>query len=222
MAEARALHVVVAHLTDALGAQRHPAQILAAIPAAGRARQALALRVRVLLRLGPSAPRVAVERMLAQRRQLRHQLLAAFGRERPGDADVLERTVVVIEAEQERADHRARAVLVPAESGDDAIGGARMLGLDHRALAGPVGLVESFRHHAIEPGTLEALEPFLGQGAIERRRRQVHRRSGAGEDALELGASCRERLLAQIVVTEREQIPGDERRGRLLREQRHA
>src|SRR5215813_6348808 len=43
VAEARALHVVVAHFADALGPQRLPAQVLARIPAALPARHALSL-----------------------------------------------------------------------------------------------------------------------------------------------------------------------------------
>src|SRR5262249_31836361 len=53
--EARALHVVVGDLADALRAQRQPAQVLAAIPPTRRARHALPARV---VRLGPIAPRV--------------------------------------------------------------------------------------------------------------------------------------------------------------------
>jgi hypothetical protein len=65
--ETRALHVVERHLAHALGPQRLPAQVLAAIPAAGRAGNALSFRIRLFLRLGPVLPRVSVERVLAQR-----------------------------------------------------------------------------------------------------------------------------------------------------------
>ena len=87
--------------------------------------------------------------------------------------------VVVVEAEQERADHRARPVLVPAEAGDDAVGRARVLDLDHRALAGAVRRVETLGHHAVETGALEAAEPVLGERAIARRGREVDRRRRA-------------------------------------------
>ena len=70
MPEARALHVVVRDLADALGPERLPAQVLAAVPAAGGARQALAGRAGLLLRVGPAAPGVVVERVLAERRQV--------------------------------------------------------------------------------------------------------------------------------------------------------
>ena len=52
--EARALHVVVGDLADALGPQRLPAQILAAIPAARGPRQALPLRGRLAPAPAPS------------------------------------------------------------------------------------------------------------------------------------------------------------------------
>src|SRR2546425_7492735 len=45
--------------------------------------------------------------------------------ERCGDADVVQRARVVVEAQQERADHRAHSVPVPAEAGDHAVNSAR-------------------------------------------------------------------------------------------------
>ena len=47
-------------------------------------------------------------------------------------------------------------VLVPAEAGDDAVGGARVLDLDHRALAGLIRPVDRLGDHAVEPGALES------------------------------------------------------------------
>src|SRR5262249_59908164 len=96
------------------------------------------------------------------------ELLADRVRERGGHADVVQHTIVVIEAEQERADHRPRPLLVPAEAGDHAVGGTLVLHLDHRALAGAIGRVEALGHDAIEPGALEATEPVLRHRAIAR------------------------------------------------------
>ena len=109
--------------------------------------------------LGPVAPRMAVERVLAQGRQLLDQLGAPLPRERRGDADVVERALVVVQPEQQRADVRARPVLVPAEAGDHAVGGALVLDLEHRPLAGLVRRVEPLGDDAVEPGALEPLEP---------------------------------------------------------------
>src|SRR5437773_10933544 len=67
VAEAVSLHVVVGNLDDALGPERLPAQVLAAVPAAGGAREALHLLVGLLLRRRPVAPRVALEGVVAQR-----------------------------------------------------------------------------------------------------------------------------------------------------------
>ena len=53
----------------------------------------------------------------------------------------------------------ARPALVPAEAGDDAVGGARVLDLDHRALAGLVRAVSRLRDDAVEAGAFEAREP---------------------------------------------------------------
>src|SRR6185369_4773276 len=129
VAEAVALHVVVLHLADALDLQRFPRQILARTPAALPAGHA----ARFGFGAGPRAPRVIDDRVLAERRELFHQLLAHRHRERRGYADVLQHAAVVIEAEQQRPDS-VLAALVPAESRDHAIGGANVLDLEHRAL----------------------------------------------------------------------------------------
>src|SRR5436309_15972513 len=68
VAEASALHVIVRHFADALHPQRFPAQVLAAIPAARRAGQALSFRVGLFLGLRPTAPRMATPPALAPRR----------------------------------------------------------------------------------------------------------------------------------------------------------
>jgi hypothetical protein len=51
------------------------------------------------------------------------------------------------------------AVLVPAEAGDDAVGGALVLDLEHQALVGDVGEVAALGDHPVEAGALEAGEP---------------------------------------------------------------
>ena len=84
-------------------------------------------------------------------------------RERRRHADVVQRAVVVVEAEQQRADQLAGAVLVPAEAGDDAVGGAHVLDLQHRALARLVRAARRLGDHAVEPGALEAVEPVGGE-----------------------------------------------------------
>ena len=58
--------------------------------------------------------------------------------------------------------------------------------------------------------------------AIARRRGEVHRRRRAREHALEPLAPHRERRVAQVLVAEREQVPGHERGRRLRGEQLHA
>ena len=95
-----ALEVVVGDLHDAFRAQWLPRQVLAAVPARGGARQALAGGVGVAGRrpLGPLAPRVALEGVLAQRRQLLGQRGPPVPGERRRDADVMERALVVEQA----------------------------------------------------------------------------------------------------------------------------
>src|SRR5438045_2968438 len=108
----------------------------------------------------------------------------------------MQRALVIVEPEQERADHRARAVLVPPKTGDDTISRTRMLDLDHRPLARAIGSIETLRHHTIEPRAFKASEPILGKRAVAGGRRQMHRRLSAAERAFESFASLGERRLA--------------------------
>src|SRR5207302_6463304 len=142
--------------------QWHPAQILAAIPAARCARHSLPLRTRLFLRLGPVAPRMILDRVDTQRRELIDELLAHHCGERSRDADVMQLARIIVKTEKERTDHGARSVLVPAETGDDAIRSARVLDLDHRALACAVLRIESLGHHTVESRPFESTKPILG------------------------------------------------------------
>src|SRR5207253_8563353 len=150
VAEAVALQVVVFHLAHALDAQRLPGEILAGAPATLRARHAGAPRVG----LGPCSPGVLVQGVLAQGRELFHELLAHRYGEGRGHADVLQRAAVIVQAEQQRAD-RVLARLVPAKSRHHAVGGAGVLDLDHGALAGLVGECRRLGDDAIQARALE-------------------------------------------------------------------
>src|SRR3954451_17368354 len=95
---------------------------------------------------------------------------------------------------------RAGPVLGPAESGDDAVGRALVLDLEHRPLAGLVRALEALRNDAVEPGALEPIEPVRGERAIEGRGGQVDRRLDACERGLEPGAALRLGRRAEVVV----------------------
>ena len=125
---------------------------------------------------------------------------------------MVERPGVVEQPQQQRPDVRPGPVLVPAEPGHDAVGGALVLDLEHRPLARLVGRVEPLGDHAIEPGALEPLEPVRGGRAIAGRRRQVDRRLRGAEDGLEALSPLALRDGAEVLVAERQQVPGDERR----------
>ena len=87
----------------------------------------------------------------------------------------MQASLVVEQSEQQRADD-VGSLLVPAETRDHAIGGAGMLDLEHRALAGLIRGVFRFRDHAVKARALEALQPFGGDLAVARHRREVDRR----------------------------------------------
>ena len=111
---------------------------------------------------------------------------------------------------------------MPPEAGDDAVGCARVLHFDHRALPRLVDEIARLHDHAVEAGALEAREPLGGHGRIARRRREMDRRLRGVERELEAPPALVLRRLPQILAVERERVEGDERRGRLLRELRHA
>src|SRR5207247_1207884 len=81
-------------------AQRLPGEVLARAPATLPAGHAADLRIG----LRPRAPGVLLQRVLAQRLELPHELLAHGHRERRGHADVLQLAAVIVEAEEQRAD----------------------------------------------------------------------------------------------------------------------
>jgi hypothetical protein len=132
--------VLVGDFDHQLGPQRLPREVLALAPAALAARHALrALRHLARFRLRPMLPGVRGERVLAIGREIFRQLPALLFREAGAHADVLQRAGIVEEAEQQRADGRPLAFLVPAKTGDHAVAIALVLHLEHHALVGLVG-----------------------------------------------------------------------------------
>src|SRR5712692_6878214 len=106
----------------------------------------------------------------------------------------MQRAAVVVEPEQQRADERSWAVLVPAKARDHAIRAPRVLDLHHHALAGLIGHALVFGDHAVKSGAFEAMEPLLSKSALSSARRKVHAGCGSPERllqrraALQLGA----------------------------------
>src|SRR5688500_18168146 len=179
-----ALQVVVLHFADPLDAERLPRQILAGAPAALPARHPLSGS----LRLGPLAPRMRLQRVLPQRLQLFDERLACSHRERGSHADVVQPAFVVVETQEQRADG-VRAALVPSETGDDAVGGARVLYLEHRALAGHVRLIVRLCNDTIEPCAFEPLQPLGRQFSIASDRCEIHGRCDVPKQAFERAAA---------------------------------
>ena len=79
----------------------------------------------------------------------------------------------------------SRAALVPAEAGDHAVGGARVLDLEHRALARLVRRVGRFGDDAVEPGAFEALQPVTRGRGVAGQRRQENRGSDVVQERRE-------------------------------------
>ena len=172
---------------------------------------ALAGRGRLGVGLRPLAPRVPVERAVAVGLELLEQLGRARRREAARHADVVQHAVVVVEAEQQRAD--AVAVLVHAEPADDAVGGAQVLHLLHR----PLALFVRDRRAAWRPRRRAPRPRSARTTACAASRSVVAGVSCTGgrrvrERVLEARAPLAERLLAEIAVALGEQVEGDERR----------
>ena len=148
-------------------------------------------------------------RVLAQRLELFDQLLALLHRERRGHADVMQPSLVVEQSEQQRADD-VGFLLVPAKTGDHAVGGARVLDLEHRALAGLIRRVLRLRDHAVEARALEALQPLGRDLAIAGHRRQIDRRRDLRQQLLERRAPFALRTIHDRRAVDREQIEADE------------
>ena len=135
---------------------------------------------------------------------------------------MVELAALVVEPEQQRSDVRPRAILVPPEAGHDAIRGPLVLDLEHRPLTGLIAGVDALGDDTVEAGALEPLEPVAGRPAIRGRRREVDRRLYPRQRRLQPSATLALRDIAQVVIAERQQVPGDEARRRLGGQHVHA
>ena len=129
----------------------------------------------------------------------------------------MERALRVVEPEEERPDSPTTA-LVPTKASNDTIRRARVLDLEHRALARFVDPLNRLGDDPIEAGAFKAIEPLGCNSAIARHRRQVDRRPNLPEDRFEPRATLDLREAAQIVAVNREQIEADEAGRRHFRE----
>src|SRR5438132_5546016 len=158
------------------------------------------------------APGVFLERILAIGLKKLHQLAPLFIGEAGADADVLEISIVVIEAEQQRTDRGFLATFVPAESGDDAVAFALVLHLEHHALVRLVGSVLTFGDDAIESRALESLKPIRGSFSVASRGRDVKRLLHILEDRLESRASLGEGCVAKALIALAKDVEEDDGR----------
>ena len=155
-----------------------------------------------------------------ERLQFRRELPTAAVRERGGAADVDERAVVVVEAEEERADAGAGGVDAVAEHHD--LGGAFVLHLQQGALARRVRLGEGLGDDAVEAGALELHEPPAGEFHVPGHLAEVDGGGHALEEGLEAGATLPEGGGKEVVAAVGEEVEGDEGRRGLAGEARDA
>ncbi len=150
VAEPAALQALVADLADELRLERDPLRVAAAAPAARSARAAALAEART-----------------ADERFQRLAELAPFLRaERGGVADVLERALAVVEAQEEAA--HPIALALQAISTHHAIGRAVVLHLDHHALALHVALLGALGDDAVLSHAVDVCEPAARRVGIAR------------------------------------------------------
>ncbi len=135
---------------------------------------------------------------------------------------MLKRPFVIVQPEQQRPHEPVFSRLVPAKARDNTIGGARVLDLDHRALARLVHSVRRLDDDTIETGALKAREPIRRDRMIGRHRCEIDRRLDVSQEPLEAYAPLVLRLGAQVSPVDSNEIERHERRRRLPRQLRHA
>jgi len=140
--------MLVSDFDHQFGPQRFPRQIFSLAPTALAARHALAGLP--LSRFRPLFPRVMGEGILAIGRQELKKFLALLVREACANADMLQGAGVVEKPEQQRADIRAVAFLVPSESRYDAIAIPLVFDLEHHALVRLIGPCLRLCDHAVD------------------------------------------------------------------------
>jgi len=77
----------------------------------------------------------------------------------------MQRAAVVVQPEKQGAD-RVGNRFVPSESSDDAVGGAGVLDLEHRAFAGFVGCLCRLGNDTVKSGSFEAFQPLRRDTAL--------------------------------------------------------
>ena len=107
-----------------------------------------------------------------------------------------------------------------AEAGDDTVRGAQVLHLQPPALTFLVLAGDVLGDDAVEPGTLERVEPLPRLVRVAGQRREVHVRVVGAEHGLERGPALTERDAPQVLLPVSEQIERDEGRRSLLGQHR--
>jgi len=209
MTEAIPFHVVVSDLYDALRSERHKRQVLAGAPAA----ELCAARGAGRRLLPGTVPRMTLQ-CGDEGLELLEQRAALLNRKRCYDSYVHEVAVVVIKAEQQRADSM-RVGLVWPIAGYHTVGRSDVLDLEHHPFIRLVARLERFGDDAVEPRALELVEPPFGYLGIIRDGSEVDRRLSAAQDLLEHAASHPERFSGEVTVAKGEQIERDVVRGGL-------
>ena len=217
MAKAISLHVLIRYFDNELGTQRLPGKIFSAAPAAFAPWHAMFVTVGIVFL--PGFPGVVRQRILAVGAKECEELPPLFLCKAGADANVLERSSVVIQSQQKGANGVVLALLIPAKAGDDAVAIALMLQLEHDPLVRFVGAFHRLDHDSIEARTFKALKPVGGDGSFCSCRCQVKWWCCVGEHFFQTFATLMEWSQAQVFGPFAQHIKQHDGRGSLVCEQ---
>ncbi len=146
-----------------------------------------------------------------KRLEFTEEVLAPLHRESPHNSHVGEAAGGVVKSQQQRPD-AVRPGSVHPVSGENAVRGAFVLDLEHRAFVRQVLPVEGFGHDPVETGSLEPVKPFLCCPPVPGRGGEVDWRDTSGEHTLQGGTPLCERTVGEVLVVEGKQVKRDKTR----------
>jgi hypothetical protein len=155
-----------------------------------------------------------------QRLEFLKEFLAARHRESAHHAHVGQASVVGIETQEQGADP-VRAARVHTVAGEDTVGGALVLDLEHHAFVLLVAAVQGLGHDAVESRTFELPEPLPGCCPVPGRGGQVDGGGAVGEHLLKDAAPLQERPSSEVLVVQSQQVKCHKARRRPCGQQLH-
>src|SRR5262249_1119706 len=161
------------------------------------------------------------ESILTIRSQVLDEVAACLVRETRGNADMMKRAGVIVQAQQQRSNGTLVAVLMPAKTGNDTIAIALVFDLEHDTLVGLVNACERLRDNTIESRTFESAKPVCCDAQFSGCGRDVNWRQCRCQDRSQLCEPLFKGQTSQVPVPLAQHIKKYNRRRNLLGEHFH-